>query len=104
MSYSVALRTRELGIRIALGAHRVELLGMVLRETLSLVTLGVLIGVPLALSSTRLISSMLFTVRGSDPLAIGVAIIFMATVSLLATYLPARRAMRVDPILALRCE
>jgi predicted permease len=103
-SYAVARRIRELGIRIALGAQRLELLGMVLRETLSLVLAGVIIGVPLAIASTRLISSLLFTVRGSDPLTIAAAVLVMMAIAAVASYVPARRAMRVDPMLALRYE
>jgi ABC-type antimicrobial peptide transport system permease subunit len=104
MSYAVARRTKELGIRLALGAQPNGVLWMVLRETLALVALGVVIGVPLALTATRLISSMLFGVRATDPMTISVAISVMCAMALLAGYLPARRAMRVDPVVALRYE
>jgi ABC-type antimicrobial peptide transport system permease subunit len=104
MSYAVARRTKELGIRLALGAQPYGVLWMVLRETLALVALGVVTGVPLALAATRLISSMLFGVRATDPMTISVAISVMCAMALLAGYLPARRAMRVDPVVALRYE
>ena len=103
-SYAVARRIRELGIRIALGAQRRELLAMVFRETLSLVFFGVLVGIPLAIAATKLISNLLFSVRGTDLLTITTAILLMLSVAALASYVPARRAMRVDPILALRHE
>ena len=104
MSYVVGRRTRELGIRLALGAQRKSMLWMVLRETLSLVAIGVVIGVPVALAATRLISSMLFGVKTTDPATISIAIFVMCAVALLAGYIPARRAMRVDPMVALRYE
>ena len=104
MSYAVGRRTKELGIRIALGAQRAELLQMVLRETLLLLIIGVVLGVPLAIAASRLLDSMLFTVKGSDLLTIAVAILIMSGIALLAGFVPARRAMRVDPIVALRYE
>jgi predicted permease len=104
MSYAVARRTKELGIRLALGAQRVELMQMVLRETCYLVAVGIVIGVPLAITASQLLSSMLFSIKGNDPMSIGGAIAFMVLIALLAGYLPARRATRVDPMAALRCE
>lgn len=104
MSYSVAQRTREMGIRAALGAQRAEVLRMILRETLWLVIAGVCLGVPAALAAVRLIGHMLFGLSPDDPatLAIVVAMLFLA--GIVAGYLPARRAMRVDPMVALRYE
>jgi predicted permease len=104
MSYVVGRRTKELGIRFALGAQRGDVLRMVLRETMSLAAMGVAIGVPLALAATRLLSSMLFGVKTTDAATISTAILVMCTTALLAGYLPARRAIRVDPIVALRYE
>jgi predicted permease len=104
MSYAVGRRTKELGIRIALGAQRAELLQMVLQETLRLVLIGVGVGVPLAIAASRLLAGLLFSVKGSDPLTITAAILTMAGIALLAGFVPARRAMRVDPIVALRYE
>jgi len=104
MSYTVAQRTNEIGIRLALGATRAGVLGMILRESILLVTLGIVIGVPASLAATRLISAMLFGVSASDPSTVTAAAALMIAVTLLAGYLPARRASSVDPMLALRYE
>jgi ABC-type antimicrobial peptide transport system permease subunit len=100
----VTRRTQEIGIRMALGAQRRTILWIVLRETLVMVASGIVIGLAVATAATRLISSMLFGVKSTDPLAISVAIAVMLTVALLAGYLPSRRAMKVDPMQALRYE
>jgi predicted permease len=104
MSYAVSRRTRELGIRLALGAQRKDLLWMVLREALQQVVIGVAIGIPVALAGARMIASMLFGVKTTDPATISVAVLVMGAIALAAGYLPARRATKVDPIEALRCE
>jgi predicted permease len=104
MSYAVGRRTRELGIRFALGAQRGEVLRMVLRETMSLAAIGVAIGVPVALAAARLLSSMLFGVKTTDAATVSTVILVMSATALLAGYLPARRATRIDPIVALRYE
>jgi predicted permease len=104
MSYSVARRTGEIGIRVALGAQRRDILGMVLRETVVLALAGVAIGVPVALVSTRWISSFLFGLEPDDPITIATAAGFMVAVALFSGYWPARRASRVDPLVALRYE
>jgi predicted permease len=104
MSYAVGRRTRELGIRFALGAQKGEVLWMVLRETMSLAAIGLAIGVPVALAATRLLSSMLFGVKTTDAATIATAILAVCATALLAGYLPARRAARIDPIVALRYE
>jgi predicted permease len=104
MSYLVGQRTKELGIRLALGAQRRAMLWMVLREAFLVVATGVLIGVPMAVASSRLISSMLYGVGASDLATLTLAVLVMSAAALLAAYLPARRAMRVDPIVALRYE
>jgi len=104
MSYAVGRRTKELGIRLALGAQRGELLLMVLHETLRLVVIGVVFGVAVATAAGRLLGGMLFAVKSSDPLTIAVAIVIMTGIALIAGLVPARRAMRVDPIVALRYE
>ena len=104
ISYVVGQRTREIGIRIALGAKRMEVLRMVLREGMKMTVLGVVIGFLAALALTQLMASMLYGVSATDPLTFaGVAAILMI-VALVASYVPARRAMRVDPIVALRYE
>jgi predicted permease len=104
MSHAVGRRTRELGIRMALGAEKEDVLRMVLRQALWLVLIGVAIGVPVAAAATRLIASMLFAVNTSDPIAISAAILAMFATAALATYIPARRATRVDPTVALRYD
>jgi len=104
MAYNVTRRTRELGIRFALGAQRSSVLGMILRETLALTLIGVAIGLPCALIATRLIAHMLFGVKPYDPITLAAVTIALLAVAALAGYIPARRAMRVDPMVALRYE
>ncbi len=104
MSYAVARRTSEIGIRMALGAERVKILRMVLREAITLAVLGIAIGIPAALVASRLVATMLYGLKPTDPLTIVAATGVTAAVALLAGYLPARRASRVDPMVALRYE
>jgi predicted permease len=104
MSYGIARRTNEFGIRMALGAERRDVLWVVLRETLTLALAGVGIGLALALASSRLVESLLFGVKSNNPLVMGLAMAAMITVALVAGYLPARRATRIDPSVALRYE
>ena len=104
MSYSVARRTREIGIRLALGAPRERVLRMVLREVGTLGAWGLGLGLPLAVGLARLVASQLFGLPPHDPLTLACATALIAGVTLLAGLVPARRAMRVDPMLALRYE
>jgi predicted permease len=104
MSYNVVRRTNEIGIRMALGAQSGGVLWMVLRESVILLGAGVVIGVPLTLAATRLIQSQLFGLSSSDPVTLGAAILAIGLVTVLAGYLPARRATKVDPMVALRYE
>jgi predicted permease len=104
MAYSVAGRTNEIGIRMALGAQRGHVLWMVLRETAILVFVGVAIGLPAVVAAGKLIASLLFGVTPADPLALSGAAMLMFLVAAISGYIPARRAMRVDPMVALRYE
>jgi predicted permease len=104
MSYVVSRRTNEIGIRMALGADRMHVRWRVMREVLFLTAIGVAIGVPAALLSSRLVASMLFGLHGNDPLSLLAAVVVMLAIAALAGYLPARRASRVDPMVALRYE
>ena len=104
MAYTVARRTRDIGIRLALGAAPGNVLWQVLRETLLLVLIGIIIGVPLALGGTHLVRSMIFGLGFADPVAILVAAVLLAMVAALAGFLPAWHASRVDPMVALRYE
>jgi predicted permease len=104
IAYSVACRTNEIGIRVALGASRSAILRMILRETLLLTLAGLLVGVPCALAASHLIGHLLFGVSANDPLTLATVAFILAAVATLAGYIPARRAMQVDPMLALRHE
>ena len=104
MSYTVTRRTREIGIRMALGSQRMTILRLVLGEALLLAVAGVLIGAPCALAGTRLIAHVLFGVAPSDPIAFAVAAGTLLAIATIAGYWPARRAMHTDPIVALRSE
>jgi len=104
MSYAVSRRTKELGIRMALGARSRNVLWLVLREALLQVAIGVVIGVPLALAGARLIANLLFGVGATDPMTISISALVMLAVALLAGYIPARRATKVDPLVALRYD
>jgi len=104
LAYGVARRTPEIGLRMALGAPQTVVRWMVLRESLVLVALGVAGGVPAALAGTAVLQSLLFGLDARDPATLGAACVFMVAIALLAAYLPARRAARVDPMIALRTE
>ena len=103
-AYTVARRTSEIGIRIALGAPRGSIVRMMLRVTVAPVTLGLAIGLPLALAGGRAIASGLYGVKSYDPFVLGTAVLVLAAASIVAALIPARRAARVDPMVALRYE
>jgi predicted permease len=104
VSYETIRRTREIGIRIALGARRSDVLRLVMRQTVVVVTIGAAIGLALALAASQLIGSLLFGIAPTDPLAIGSMLAVLIGVALAASYLPARRASQLDPTHALRYE
>jgi ABC-type antimicrobial peptide transport system permease subunit len=104
LSYLVGQRTQEIGIRMALGAARLDVLGMILRDGVRMTAAGIGIGVTAALALTHLISSMLFGVKPTDFATFLMVVITLSSIALLACYVPARRAMRIDPVIALRNE
>jgi predicted permease len=104
ISYSVAQRTQEIGVRMALGALPGEVRGLVLRETLSLAAIGILFGLPAALAATRLIASFLYGTSGAEPVMLAAGAAFLLFIGLAAGYVPARRASRIDPMTSLRHE
>ncbi|HEY1343070.1 MAG TPA: FtsX-like permease family protein, partial [Bryobacteraceae bacterium] len=104
MAHSVARRTNEIGLRMALGADRRRLVWMVLREVAIMAIAGLAIGLPVALALSKLVGSFLFQMKPNDPLAMTAAAAILVAAALLAGYAPARRASRIDPWTALRDE
>jgi putative ABC transport system permease protein len=104
MAYFVTQRTREIGVRIALGAQWRDVLKLILRSGMTLVVLGLTIGLAGALALTRLMATLLFEVSPTDPITFGGVALCVILATLLACYIPARRATKVDPMVALRYE
>jgi putative ABC transport system permease protein len=103
-AYTVARRTREIGIRMALGANAGDTLRAILREGLIVTSIGAGIGLLLSIAVGKVLSNLLYEVSGVDPVVSSTAVILLTVISLLACYIPARRAARIDPMLALRYE
>jgi ABC-type antimicrobial peptide transport system permease subunit len=104
MSYTVQRRTNEIGVRMALGAHRATVIRMMVRESLVQGFAGIIIGIPIALTALRLVANQLYGVSANDPTYFAEAALVLLLCLMMAGYLPARRASRVDPLLALRYE
>jgi predicted permease len=104
MSYTVAGRTREIGVRMALGARRDDVVQLVLRDGMLLVAVGLAVGIPLALACSRVLHSFLFGLKSNDPLSLIAVVLMLGIVAAVAGFIPARRAAKVDPIVALRYE
>jgi putative ABC transport system permease protein len=104
MSYSITQRTREFGIRMALGARGVDVLKLAVGHALKLVLVGVVIGLGAAFLLTRVMSSLLFNVSATDPTTFAIISLVLISVAVLASYIPARRATKIDPMVALRYE
>jgi len=104
MSYSVAQRIHEIGIRMALGARRTDVLKMIVNQGLKLVSIGMMLGLAAAFLLTRVLQSLLFGISATDPVTFFVISLVLLAVAILASYLPALRATKVDPIIALRAQ
>jgi predicted permease len=104
LSYGVARRTNEIGLRMALGAGRSSVVGMILRETSAMIAIGIVVGILASVAATRLIATRLYGLGAMDPITIGIAVAILGTVALISAYIPAARAARVNPVSALRHE
>jgi putative ABC transport system permease protein len=104
LAYDVARRTKEIGIRMSLGAHQKTVIANIVKSAAWLLLLGVVVAVPAAWAASRWVQSLLFGIKATDPVAIGEAVLLMMLVGFAAAYIPARRASRIDPLEALRHE
>jgi putative ABC transport system permease protein len=104
LAHAVTRRTREIGVRMALGAQRINVLRLVVRQALAMTMVGIVLGVVAATALTRLLTAFLYEVRPLDPATFGAAAVALIAVALVASYVPARRASGVDPVIALRSE
>jgi predicted permease len=103
-AYAVVRRTNEIGVRVALGARQVDVLGLILRQVVGITIIGVMIGVPAAIAASQLVRASLFGVGPADPISVAAATLVMMLVAMSAGFFPARRAARLDPLVALRCD
>lgn len=104
VSYSVAQRTHEIGIRVALGAQRAYILRLIIRQMMSLTAAGLVVGFVIGIVGTRMIASLFYGVSATDPITFGLVAVLLGGVAFVASYIPARKAMSVDPMVALRCQ
>jgi ABC-type antimicrobial peptide transport system permease subunit len=104
VSYSVSQRTNEIGVRMALGANRLDVMKLILRQGMRLSAIGILCGLALSFAATRVLSELLYGIKPGDPLTFAAVSLFLATVAFLSCYFPARRAASVDPMQSLRAE
>ncbi len=104
VSYTVTQKTHDIGVRMALGADRRTVLGAVLKGAMAMAAVGIGVGAVAALAATRVMKGLLFGVSATDPITFGAVALVLAVVTLIASYVPALRATKVDPIVALRCE
>jgi len=104
VAFSIERRTGEIGVRVALGAQRTGIAWLVLRDVFKLGLVGLAIGVPVAVAGSRYVESFLFGIEPNDPLVIAMAVVALLAAALIAGYVPARRASRIDPMVALRHE
>jgi ABC-type antimicrobial peptide transport system permease subunit len=103
-AYTVERRTSEIGVRMALGADKANVIRLVLREAFAQILFGLLIGIPVSIACSRLIAAQLYQVKGWDPLVIGGSVIALAICALIASIIPAQRAASINPVRALRTE
>jgi len=104
VAYSVKRRVREIGIRMALGAQAGDLVRMVVRQGLATAAIGLAIGVPVALAAASLLESLLYEIKPQDPVTFGGLVLLFTTITVAASYMPARKATRISPMAALRCD
>ena len=104
LAYNVTLRTREIGVRMALGAQTGDITSLIVNQGVTLAVIGCALGVAAAIALSRFVVSFLYGVSAIDPLTLAVAVVILTLVAFLASWLPARRATRIDPMIALRYE